>query len=102
MLMSLTMRLLPTPPEDARGVTSVVAIPTPSFNSGAKILPAGFSIARNETFHYTAALAGCPAEIARLAGGGNTFWDGGENLPSWRKEAYFLKYFFRAQTKRAL
>jgi len=69
MLMSLTIRLLPTPPEDSRGVTSVVAIPTPSFNSGGKNVPAVFSITGNETFHYTAELAGCPAEIARLAGG---------------------------------
>src|SRR5450432_485024 len=76
MLMSLTMRLLPTPPEDSRGVTSVVAIPTPSFNSGARLPLAGFSIAGNETFHYTARSRGCRGESPDGSGRGTCFGTG--------------------------
>src|SRR5579863_2972530 len=36
MVMSLTMRLRPTPPEDSWGTMSVVAIPAPSFDYGAE------------------------------------------------------------------
>src|SRR6266568_5167524 len=52
MLMSLTMRLCPTPPADSRGVTSVVAIPTPSFSQRAERCRPSLSIAERETLYY--------------------------------------------------
>src|SRR5579862_5825482 len=62
MLMSLTMRLCPTPPEDSRGVTSVVAIPTPSFSSRATFCARNLGSAKEETFHYK---GGCVARRAK-------------------------------------
>src|SRR6202035_4090809 len=57
MLMSLTMRLCPVPPEDSRGATSVVAIPTPSFSSWAEPAAHLIPASQRETFHYN---GGCP------------------------------------------
>src|SRR5579872_6846905 len=55
MLMSLTMRLCPGPPVDSRGTTSVVAIPTPSFDlAGGNSSAHDFDDMEKKTSHYTA------------------------------------------------
>src|SRR5215467_2020488 len=66
MLMSLTTRLRPIPPEDSRGVTSVVAI-SYTFLIPAEIVQRAehmVNTVQKETFHYTAASLECRGEIA--------------------------------------
>src|SRR5271167_1789709 len=71
MLMSLTMRLRPTPPEDSWGTISVVAIPTPSFAlSGRKFLPRSFESYFPDIFSgITSKLSGLKRRNIRLYGG---------------------------------
>ena len=70
MLMSLTMRLCPTPPEDSRGVTSVVAIPTPSFSLTGGTQSPMIWIAKEETFHYNGGGAAASASNRPPVAGG--------------------------------
>src|SRR5690242_14579690 len=76
MLMSLTMRLLPTPPEDSRGVTSVVAIPTPSFNERAKRPCPWFYGMQMKNVPLYGGMADLSRRMARQKRGGTCFETG--------------------------
>src|SRR5579864_6179901 len=69
MLMSLTMRLCPMLP-DPRGTTSVVAIPTPSFDQRASSCRPRLMSCRGE---FTSLYAARLCQIARLKPGGTCF-----------------------------